>query len=189
MMQNSLVPFDNEKLFDRSGHLTGGGLDAMQNGTLDELGSLEAAEHLSFCDACLSRYTNWLEAMPEKLLAPANDLIPQVQNLMRMRSIRVMTNRYISVAAAVILAFALWQFGAFNLSEGRAQSQAQRLAEGPRFSISLGIKEMFGTVSKTIDDLLNDLQAYAQSGLAQLAEPGRNTNDTNDGGQKSAKGE
>ena len=122
MMQNSLVPFDNEKLFDRSGHLTGGGLDAMQNGTLDELGSLEAAEHLSFCDACLSRYTNWLEAMPEKLLAPANDLIPQVQNLMRMRSIRVMTNRYISVAAAVIIAFTLWQFGAFNLSECMAQS-------------------------------------------------------------------
>lgn len=185
-MQNALVPFDNEKLFDRNGHLTGSGLDAMEKGTLDELGSLEAAEHISFCNECLNRYTNWLEAMPEKLLSPVNDLIPQVQNLMRMRSIRVMTNRYISVAAAVILAFALWQFGAFNLSDGRAQSQAQRLSEGPRFTISQGIKEMFGSVSKTIDGLLEELQAYAQSGLTQLAEPGHNTDD---GGQKPAKGE
>lgn len=188
-MQNSLVPFDNNNLFDRNGHLTGMGLDAMQNGTLDELGSLEAAEHISFCNACLSRYTNWLEAMPERLLSPANDLIPQVQNLMRMRSIRIMTNRYISVAAAVILAFALWSFGAFNISGGRAQSQADRLSEGPRFSISQGINGAFGAVSKSINDLLNDLQDYAQSGLAQLAEPGHSTNDTNDGGQKSAKGE
>ena len=56
-MQNSLVPFDNEKLFDRNGHLTGSGLDAMEKGTLDELGSLEAAEHISFCNECLNRYT------------------------------------------------------------------------------------------------------------------------------------
>lgn len=185
-MQNSLVPFDNENLFDRSGHLTGGGLDAMQKGTLDELGSLEAAEHISFCSACLNRYTNWLEMMPETLLTPANDLVPQVQNLLRMRSIRVMTNRYISVAAAVILAFALWTFGVFNISGGRAERQAQRLAEGPRFSISVGINRAFGAVSKTINDLLDDLQAYAQSGLAQLAKPEHNTDD---GGDEPAKGE
>ena len=57
-MQNALVPFDNQNLFDDRGHLTGAGLNAMENGSLDELGSLEAAEHLSFCDACLNRYTN-----------------------------------------------------------------------------------------------------------------------------------
>ena len=50
--------FDNEKLFDAEGHLTDEGLYALKDGTLDDLGALEAAEHLSFCDYCLLRYTN-----------------------------------------------------------------------------------------------------------------------------------
>ena len=49
--------FDNENLFDAEGHLTDEGLYALRDGTLDELGSLEAAEHLTFCDYCLLRYT------------------------------------------------------------------------------------------------------------------------------------
>ena len=170
-MQNALVPFDNQNLFDDRGHLTGAGLNAMESGSLDELGSLEAAEHLSFCDACLNRYTNWLEAMPQALLSPARDIAPQVQNLLRMRSIRVFTNKYVSIAAAVILAFALWNFGAFNISTGAAQRGVDRLAEGPRFSISQSIQQFIGGIGKGIDDVLSEMQAYVQSGFAQLAEP------------------
>lgn len=170
-MQNALVPFDNQNLFDDRGHLTGAGLNAMENGSLDELGSLEAAEHLSFCDACLNRYTNCLEAMPQALLSPARDIAPQVQNLLRMRSIRVFTNKYVSIAAAVILAFVLWNFGAFNISTGAAQRGVDRLAEGPRFSISQSIQQFIGGIGKGIDDVLSEMQAYVQSGFAQLAEP------------------
>ena len=39
--------FDNNKLFDADGHLTDEGLYAIKDGTLDDLGALEAAEHLS----------------------------------------------------------------------------------------------------------------------------------------------
>ena len=46
--------FDNNKLFDAEGHLTDDGLYALKDGTLDDLGALEAAEHLSFCDYCLA---------------------------------------------------------------------------------------------------------------------------------------
>ena len=42
-----------EKLFDAEGHLTDEGLYALKDGTLDDLGALEVAEHLSFCDYCL----------------------------------------------------------------------------------------------------------------------------------------
>ena len=35
--------FDNEKLFDAEGHLTDEGLYALKDGTLDDLGALEAA--------------------------------------------------------------------------------------------------------------------------------------------------
>ena len=92
--------FDNEKLFDREGHLTDDGLYALKDGTLDDLGALEAAEHLSFCDLCLLRYTDLIDAAPACLQEPMRDLIPQVQNLMRLRRFRIMTNRYVSAAAA-----------------------------------------------------------------------------------------
>ena len=96
--------FDNEKLFDAEGHLTDAGLYALKDGTLDDLGALEAAEHLSFCDYCLLRYTALIEAAPEAMKQPMRDLIPQVQNLMRLRSFRIMTNRYVSAAAAGLCA-------------------------------------------------------------------------------------
>ncbi len=34
----------------------------MMDGQLDELGRLEAAEHLSYCDQCMDRYTALLTA-------------------------------------------------------------------------------------------------------------------------------
>ena len=95
--------FDNEKLFDAEGHLTDAGLYALKDGTLDDLGALEAAEHLSFCDYCLLRYTAMIDAAPDCMKQPMRDLIPQVQSLMRLRSFRIMTNRYVSAAAAVVL--------------------------------------------------------------------------------------
>ena len=72
--------FDNNKLFDAEGHLTDEGLYAIKDGTLDDLGALEAAEHLSFCDYCLLRYTAMIDAAPDCMKQPMRDLIPQVQS-------------------------------------------------------------------------------------------------------------
>ena len=41
------------ELFDKNGCLTDEGLQALQAGGLDELGRLETAEHLSYCDKCM----------------------------------------------------------------------------------------------------------------------------------------
>src|SRR5699024_6291983 len=98
---------------------------------LDDLGALEAAEHLSFCDYCLLRYTALIDAAPACLQTPMRDLIPQVQNLMRLRRFRLLTNRYVSAAAAVVLAFALWRFA----PAPDPAALAARRAEAPRASI------------------------------------------------------
>ena len=50
------------ELFDQNGCLTEEGLNAVIGGQLDELGRLEAAEHLSYCDKCMDRYTALLTA-------------------------------------------------------------------------------------------------------------------------------
>ena len=48
--------------FRDDGCLTDEGLRALTAGQLDELGRLETAEHLSYCDACMDRYTALLTA-------------------------------------------------------------------------------------------------------------------------------
>ena len=50
------------ELFDKNGCLTDEGLQALQAGGLDELGRLETAEHLAYCDKCMDRYTALLKA-------------------------------------------------------------------------------------------------------------------------------
>ena len=50
------------ELFREDGCLTDEGLLAVTKGGLDELGRLETAEHLSYCDRCMDRYTALLTA-------------------------------------------------------------------------------------------------------------------------------
>lgn len=173
------TPFDNEALFDAEGHLTDEGLESR----LDELGSLEAAEHLTFCDYCLARYIALIESAPEKLKQPMRDLIPQVQALMRLRSFRIMTNRYVSTAAAVMLAFALWRFGFFG-GVGTVQKPVQQLPDvTPRVTVSQALGGMFDSMSSGLSNMFDGMQLTINSGLAQLADPVvPRSNPTNNGG-------
>ena len=158
--------FDNENLFDTEGHLTKEGLYALKDGTLDDLGALEAAEHLSFCDYCLLRYTALIDAEPACLQEPMRDLIPQVQNLMRLRRFSIMTNRYVSAAAAVVLAFMLWGFA----SLGHNQQMANRTVQPREPLVSLG-QWWDHTVSgfySSLDDTFSNFTLAAENGLAQL---------------------
>ena len=161
--------FDNKNLFDPDGHLTDGGLYALKDGTLDDLGALEAAEHLSFCDYCLLRYTELVDAAPACLQTPMRDLIPQVQNLMRLRRFRVLTNRYVSMAAAIVLAFALWRFGAFG-SLSTVGRRLSELPDAPRTSVSDMMSGALTSISQGLGDLLGELQTTVRSGWDQLAD-------------------
>ncbi|WP_295418467.1 hypothetical protein [uncultured Subdoligranulum sp.] len=158
--------FDNEKLFDTEGHLTKEGLYALKDGTLDDLGALEAAEHLSFCDYCLLRYTALIDAAPACLQEPMRDLIPQVQNLMRLRRFRIMTNRYVSAAAAVVLAFMLWGFA----SLGHNQQMANRTVQPrePRVSLGQWWDQTVSGFYSSLDDTFSNFTLAAENGLAQL---------------------
>ena len=58
------------EIFDKDGHLTVQALKALvRNDPLEELTRLEMAEHLSFCDRCLQRYTELLT--DDVLLTPS----------------------------------------------------------------------------------------------------------------------
>lgn len=158
--------FDNEKLFDKEGHLTEDGLYALKDGTLDDLGALEAAEHLSFCDYCLLRYTQLIDAAPACLQEPMRDLIPQVQSLMRLRRFRIMTNRYVSAAAAVVLAFMLWGFASLGSNQQMAARSVQ--AREPRMSFGQWLDTTVSGFYNSLDDTFSNFTLAAENGLAQL---------------------
>lgn len=97
------------ELFRDDGCLTDEGLLALTRSQLDELGRLEAAEHLAYCDCCTDRYTallteDCLEQPPQSLRA----------NVRAALWVRVMQNTYgrAAVAAvAAVLALTFWRTG------------------------------------------------------------------------------
>ena len=119
--------------FTPDGHLTEDALTMLIRGELDELSRLEVGEHLSFCDACLERYTAMLTQ--DVLETPAIDAVRpvmwQVKKQKRWDTIR----RYASAAAAVAVTAALWYGGVFNtVSQAVAISSRQPIYEQTRES-------------------------------------------------------
>ena len=94
--------------FRADGHLTNEALAALvRDDSLDELSRLEIAEHLSFCDLCLQRYTDLL--CGAELLAPERSCQKALWARVRTRTLRLVTSRYATAAAAVALALTmLW---------------------------------------------------------------------------------
>ena len=95
-------------IFREDGHLTDTALDAVVRGEdLPQLSRLEISEHLAYCDLCLQRYTDALSG--SELLIPANSCQESLWVRIRMRTFRLLTSRYATAAAAVILALTvLW---------------------------------------------------------------------------------
>lgn len=100
------------ELFHENGCLTDEALHAVLDGTLDETARLEVCEHMSFCDACLLRYTALLK--DDELLAPEQPAAPGVMRRIRASTMRVLVNRYTRAAAVAVLALALWSTGLFR---------------------------------------------------------------------------
>ena len=100
------------ELFLQTGHLSDEGLQALIDGTLDEMQRLEAAEPLSFCDECLTRYTALLTG--DVLEEPEQDVTLPVMRRLRRRAVKIAWNRYAAAAAAVVITAGLWYSGVFG---------------------------------------------------------------------------
>ena len=130
--------------FRTDGHLTDETLAALARGReLDELTRLEAAEHLAFCDACLQRYTDLLAPAP--LLVPAHSCRESLWVRVRRRTLRLVTSRYATAAAAVALALTVrWGSTGVKLPEApplpevsqRFQSWPERWNDSLRGALS-----------------------------------------------------
>ena len=141
------------ELFDPAGHLTDGALLALAHEEVpDELARLEMAEHLAYCDQCLHRYTALLAEAP--LLTPAHSCRESLWRRVRARTLRLLTSRYATAAAAVALALTvLWGSAAVPLPKRPSLPEVpQRLQSWPQpWSDSLD-----GALSR-FNDMFDDL--------------------------------
>lgn len=129
-------------MFDQNGHLSDQAIAALVSGDeLDALTRLEIAEHLSYCDFCLQRYTDALTG--NLLLTPEVSCRHTIWRKIRERTVRILTSRYATAAAAMALALTL-VWADIPLPE-------QTLAEGP------GLTQR---VEKTLDSLMSGVNEF-----------------------------
>ena len=99
-------PTERRLFDDETGCLTDGALAGLMEGSLDELQRLEVSEHLSYCDACVERYTALLA---DGVLLEAPELMKQsVLAALRRKAAKVFVNRYFHMAVAASLTLVLW---------------------------------------------------------------------------------
>ena len=95
------------ELFRDDGCLSDEGLHALTAGQLDELGRLEAAEHLAYCDKCTDRYTALLTA--DALADPPRDVRRTVMSTIWVRLMQSTCGRAAVAGVAAVLALTMWR--------------------------------------------------------------------------------
>lgn len=100
------------ELFREDGCLTDEGLLAVTKGGLDELGRLETAEHLSYCDRCMDRYTALLTA--DALETPPKPLRGAVMGNIWVRLMQNTYGRVAVASVAAVLALTMWKTDALG---------------------------------------------------------------------------
>lgn len=106
------------ELFREDGCLTDEGLQALRDGQLDELGRLEAAEHLSYCDKCMDRYTALLTA--DVLETPPRGVHGTIMTTIWVRLMQSTYGRVAVAGVAAVLALSLWRSGAITAMLGHS---------------------------------------------------------------------
>lgn len=158
------------ELFDKTGHLTDEGLKAVVEGSLGEMGRLEAGEHLGYCDACMERYTALLTE--DVLVAPRRELVTPVLRRIRQKKAKRFEKRYGTAVAAACLAvvlfgggsvlFSNWQSDDVDTGAGNSKGFVQQLADG--FGSFVGNTQSF------LDGLLQGQPEEQQDAVVDTAD-------------------
>ncbi len=147
-------PTERRLFDDETGCLTDGALAGLMEGSLDELQRLEVSEHLSYCDACVERYTALLA---DGVLLEAPELMKQsVLAALRRKAAKVFVNRYFHMAVAASLTLVLWGSGVFY-SFGEVRLVRPPEERNPEASISWRLNSFASDVSDGVTDFMDQL--------------------------------
>lgn len=145
--------------FRDDGHLTDEALSALiQQVPMGELERLEIAEHLAFCDICLQRYTTLLTDAP--LLIPAQSCRETLWARIRRRTIRLVTSRYATAAAAVVLALTLLWSG---LRFSGTAPEHSGFFQGAGSAVSDQLQDFSQRWSNSLDGIFSRMSGFFDS--------------------------
>lgn len=154
-------PEETLRLFDdESGCLTDHALQSLLNGSLEELERLEVAEHLSYCDSCVERYTALL--VPQVLEEPPELMKQSILSALRKRAAKLFVDRYFHMAVAASLTLVLWGSGVFNtfgqpIPLRRPDTGTEE--RQPRTSVSQRLGDFAAGVTGGINDIVDQITA------------------------------
>lgn len=151
-------PEETLRLFDdESGCLTDHALQSLLNGSLEELERLEVAEHLSYCDSCVERYTALL--VPQVLEEPPELMKQSILSALRKRAAKLFVDRYFHMAVAASLTLVLWSTGVFSTIRDIPLAPPRAEPEKDTVSISQRLENFTDGVNDGLYGLMDQLRA------------------------------
>lgn len=141
--------------FTADGHIAKEALQDLLNDNLDELGRLELAEHLSFCDCCLEQ--NTLMMTDEYLVTPEEPLKEPVLKRIRRKAARIFFNKFTTVAAAVVLAVAIGISGLYRTPS----SSAPNTNQGQQITFTERFKNFTGDVNQALSGFISSISNWS----------------------------
>lgn len=163
LSRETLLLFDDD-----TGCLTDYALDVLVAGSLDELGRLEASEHLSYCDSCLDRYT--VRLTPEVLVEPPELMKQSILSALKRKAANAFVSRYFHMAVAASLTLVLWGSGVFaTFGQGVQIKELDFDLSGqmPEFSVSQRLDSFASTVSGGISSIVEQLTDFELRGAIE----------------------
>lgn len=131
-------------IFNDDGHISDFGFYRLQKNELNEIQSLEIAEHLSFCDKCIEKYTSILS--DSNLLEPPETFTISTLKKIKKKITQFICNKYFSVAIAAGFAIFLWISGVFNINVGELNKKIEIPFESNKISVMDSFSAKFNSV-------------------------------------------
>lgn len=143
----------NSKYFGSDGHLTDDAFIDLDSGIADEMTRLEISEHLSFCDECVLRYSEYMENSVLEEIPP--NLTKDISKAVVKYSLKDNIKRYLLVGTAACFAITFWVSGVFtpdfnkweNTDAGEIEEKVNDIKTKVSDDISkyINIKDLFKT--------------------------------------------
>lgn len=145
------------EIFNENGHLNIETLEALCiGGDFSELERLEIAEHLSFCDCCVTSYTEALDFSPE--LSPEQPLAPGVIARLRKRFASQLVRKYATVAAAASFAILFWNIGVFDAAARLDGSQLIDIMASSASSFTETSDKLASGISEAVNKFVDSFE-------------------------------
>lgn len=142
-----------DEIFNEDDHISDYGFNKLLQDELNDLELLEIAEHLSFCDECIEKYSELLNNV--SLLSPPETFINRTLKAIKQKTIRLIYNKYFSAAVAAGFAIFLWVSGIFNINV-EALNKKIEIPVNKRTSITDSFSAKFNSIVDKLSSLYED---------------------------------